>query len=951
MCYRKLFLAILIFYISANLIHAQEKYAILITGESAGEDANTDGSWIANNNKSTWDEFWNDTYLMWEMLVFDKGYADENVFVLYANGIDYTYPEQTIRYKAENHIGYTQITDMSAIKENVEAVFNGLSTGNGGFPQLFEDDFLYVFTFGHGDYAYDISNTYHVILTLMGYILDPTHQTWDEEHSIADFELQNLLDNINCQKKVICMQQCYSGGFIPYLQNPNTIIFTAANSEMIAHSVDEKYFDNISFPGDPDPGTYYYSDEEEQYGVEIHEYGHGEFNFHLLNALRGETPNHLTDYIVPDYGTFPLSDADDNQDNLISIYEAANWVKDYDSWQRYVPLLWGGWDDPTLSPDGGITYTTTLEYPTIIIEDIAISTSLLGIIGIPVDIHITTGAQLTFLSDADIYLLNNAKLIVDEGATIITQDNCEFHSVGDFNSIEINGFAQFGSNNTFTGNLDDDQYLWIIPRNTNDLVFNNASFTKVHIDGWSNNFDILYSDLINSTIKYSMANITVDNCEFSNSNLTISKNVESVRQANINKCFFHNYSECPLFIRSYDDYFIDSCTIENNGGDGICIHYSGGGVAARFIRNCIIQNNGEIETNDAAGIRIYSSVAQVYTNNYIAGNPYGIQCLNQSDVLLMGNSLAQYVYETQNIIYNDINQVYATHYSFPHYFHWNAVIYNYNPYPLVYHDIIPGTNPEVDVRVNYWSTDFDPEEDLYGGRYIWEPIWELSQGGGIDAYADEQMYNNAITQIADSIIQNNTSLKKTADFLVAMSEIERENYTYAIDHFDSIILNPDTYEDSLFAIIDLAYTYDLMWDTTNRSNYIGIFPQYKYSTTEEYEKSREYHIDLLFKKRKENQSIDNQNNAAIESKSHFIKVFPNPFNDKLSISLTSKNQDITRLKIYDITGREVYKSTVRILTTGENIFDINLSELSKDMYFYSLSIDNTIIDNGKIIKN
>jgi len=272
MIYKRISIVVLISFLTINFSFAQQKYAVLITGEYAGDDADTTGSWIASSDKSKWEEFWNDTYLMWEMLVFDKEYSDDNVFVLFAGGEDYTFENQADRYTAESHYGYTVVTDYPATKENVQAVFRGLKTGENDFPKLNENDFLFVYTFGHGDYTYGIDSSYHVVLTLMGYEWDLTHQTWDDDHSIADYELGYLLDSINCNKKVVFMQQCYSGGFIPFIEDTNTIIFSAANSEMKVRSSDQRYYDDIDYPGDPDPGNCYEVDEDEEYGTSIISY-------------------------------------------------------------------------------------------------------------------------------------------------------------------------------------------------------------------------------------------------------------------------------------------------------------------------------------------------------------------------------------------------------------------------------------------------------------------------------------------------------------------------------------------------------------------------------------------------------------------------------------------------------------------------------------------------------
>lgn len=221
-----------------------EKYAVLITGDYADWRGDFEGSWaIANEldkDRSPMEEFWHDTFLMWEMLL-NKGYSDENIFVLFAGGDDFQDPYilEGERYVVPEEL--EPMTDYSATKSNVEMVFEGLADGTGGFPQLQEDDFLVIWTFDHGDWYGG-----HRWLCLIG-------------PDISDEDFSALVDEINCHKKVIFMQQCFSGGFVPYLENDNTIIFTAANDNMPAFRDDSLYFDGIDYPGDPDPGNSYWA--------------------------------------------------------------------------------------------------------------------------------------------------------------------------------------------------------------------------------------------------------------------------------------------------------------------------------------------------------------------------------------------------------------------------------------------------------------------------------------------------------------------------------------------------------------------------------------------------------------------------------------------------------------------------------------------------------------------
>ncbi len=214
---------------------AQQKYAVLITGDYDALGIPLENQWNNGQGKSPniHEEFWYDTYLMWEMLVYEKGFKDENVFVLCANGIDFSIGKEDwmwSRYNAEEyHYENFPITDYPATIANVENVFSGLATGTNGFPQVTEDDFLFVWTFDHD--GIDLT-TGKVFL----YLLNAT-KMWD-------YEFAALTDQIHANKKVFWMQQCYSGGFNDDLEDANTVFHSACQPGEMAYTVDDKDINN-----------------------------------------------------------------------------------------------------------------------------------------------------------------------------------------------------------------------------------------------------------------------------------------------------------------------------------------------------------------------------------------------------------------------------------------------------------------------------------------------------------------------------------------------------------------------------------------------------------------------------------------------------------------------------------------------------------------------------------
>lgn len=380
----------------------QEKYAVLITGDMAAKNIPTEIQWNGGKDNPNL-AFWNDTYLMWELLL-EKGYTAENIIVLFGDGYDYQPTWIAPRYTPQR-LGYDFVTDYSATRANVDMVFNGLANGNNGFAKLTEDDFLAVWVFDHGWWNENPADP-KAYICLLG------------NDKIWDYELAALTNQINCNKKVFMMQQCSSGGFINDLENGNTIVSTAVTIEYSATAVDDQFWDDIDYFHDPDPGTHYSSEEIEFWANKAvdslapdgNSYIHGEYNLHLFNALRGKTPKNTTVYETEEDNeqpgpSFPLSDADLLQDGIVSLYEVQQWEKHYNSRQAGCFVCN---DNPQYSDIGNIGKTTSLEFPTILNNEITGITTIRGITVIPIDFQVNSGETFTIEGNSRVYLINNS---------------------------------------------------------------------------------------------------------------------------------------------------------------------------------------------------------------------------------------------------------------------------------------------------------------------------------------------------------------------------------------------------------------------------------------------------------------------------------------------------------------------------------------------------------------
>ncbi len=74
------------------------------------------------------------------------------------------------------------------------------------------------------------------------------------------------------------------------------------------------------------------------------------------------------------------------------------------------------------------------------------------------------------------------------------------------------------------------------------------------------------------------------------------------------------------------------------------------------------------------------------------------------------------------------------------------------------------------------------------------------------------------------------------------------------------------------------------------------------------------------------------------------KISPNPFKESSHFSFNNDSMQEADLEIIDMNGRTLY-----LLQTNNDFFEIKGDYLSSGIYFYKLSLDNSLIDSGKLI--
>jgi tetratricopeptide (TPR) repeat protein len=413
----------------------------------------------------------------------------------------------------------------------------------------------------------------------------------------------------------------------------------------------------------------------------------------------------------------------------------------------------------------------------------------------------------------------------------------------------------------------------------------------------------------------------------------------------------------------------------------------------------VSSENGYSNTN---GILVYASIANIYNTN-IQDQNVGVMLTGRSQSILAGTSNFCNE-ETQVIKNNNICQVYASEYSFPTEFIWNAIYHDTLTKCFVHHDINPNYHHDsVNVTLNYWSDQYNPYNNLIPlGHFYYDSIYDPCSKNVTAGSNAKSLYQSGVNQIADG---NYTGAKSTFEELIndypkteqanfAMKDIfnlapltdndfsslrsyylstdsivgnERleklgqnlankcdeklGNFSNAIDWYEDMIEDPPTLQDSVFAIIDLENCYLQMGiDTSLKSSaYVGRYPQYKQKTVKAHQDHRNKLLALLLKQSTlEEENNTETDNYELSKLAELKQNIPNPFKSSTQISYSLSIDSDVQLTVYNYNGQKLRTIHEGFKPKGAYTIIIDASGLQSGIYFYSISINGHTTDSKKM---
>ncbi|MCF8303026.1 MAG: T9SS type A sorting domain-containing protein [Bacteroidales bacterium] len=607
------------------------------------------------------------------------------------------------------------------------------------------------------------------------------------------------------------------------------------------------------------------------------------------------------------------------------------------------------------------------------------------------EITITNGATVTIPNNGVFNLKEDGKLMIDQGATLVIEDGADFYGNTD-NKITVNGTIQIGSNVKFS-RLGDSGYFdgLYLMNTTATTTFTNSTFeyTRLHHYGDSLSFD--NTDLTDCyTINSYNGSLNVTYSYFEDSRLYAeiddapTDRVATIRDNN----FISSYSDTinGIDVNDYDDYFIENNTV-NGYYNGIQVVNAGGGTAGTQ------KLAGNDITNCANyGIMVYSSTVDV-TLNKVYSNEYGVRFNNRSSVDFYGNKFAGSPSETQYIYDNGRYEIYASRYSFPRKFAYNVIIDEDNQGnpndPLVYFNVGSGITPSTrDVEHNCWGNNFDFWEDFYpqdSSLWDYQPTWcppgvknqstEQSLFAEALSLFEQSNYTQAKTKFLQVVseypttlyaqealkelfrleqfvgddytslkqyyttnetIQGDTTLQRVGDFLANKCDVELENWQPAIAWYEYHIQYPESFEDSVFAIIDLGYLYLLM-ENGGEKSYTGNLQQHVPYSKDQFFAKRDYLLSLLpGEKQGEEPGLENMEGLQAGK---LLQNRPNPFSNKTTIYFKLEKPATVAVKVFNNMGILKYNFTNSYMPKGKHRLEISADDLASGVYYYTLEIN------------
>jgi tetratricopeptide (TPR) repeat protein len=164
-------------------------------------------------------------------------------------------------------------------------------------------------------------------------------------------------------------------------------------------------------------------------------------------------------------------------------------------------------------------------------------------------------------------------------------------------------------------------------------------------------------------------------------------------------------------------------------------------------------------------------------------------------------------------------------------------------------------------------------------------------------------------------------------------------YSEAIANYESVILNNPTYNDSVFAVINIGNTYH------EAGNYKSSLGSLSFLRPESDALHIENTIDLLLSLKTENKG----QNYQLQANASISEIVPNPFVKQTTVKFFLSHDGSVTFQVFDGMGKVILRKELGENSRGEHQYVLDLSSVPPGTYFLALNLDGSDSDIEKVI--
>jgi hypothetical protein len=206
----------------------------------------------------------------------------------------------------------------------------------------------------------------------------------------------------------------------------------------------------------------------------------------------------------------------------------------------------------------------------------------------------------------------------------------------------------------------------------------------------------------------------------------------------------------------------------------------------------------------------------------------------------------------------------------------------------------------------------------------------------VGTYSEDAIFDLKHFYASEPNLHNDLGVSKLAYYLENCCKIKLGDFESAIHWFEEIIANPDTPQDAVYAMIDLAYTYLLMDNVKNAPIIATQYPELIPTSMKQFQDKTDLYINQLL-------SMQDTQNLIPPPPTEFkvYQNYPNPFNGSTTFAFDLPHAGKVSMEIYNIKGQLVKEYRANSMTEGKQkiVWDCkntNGRNIASGVYFYRI---------------